>query len=229
MRAMILAAGRGARMGALTAETPKPLLKIGGRYLIEFSIAALVKAGIRDIVINICYQSEKIKTALGDGARYGANFHYSEEVEALETGGGIFKALPLLGNDSFIVLSSDIVTDYPLKKLIEQPAKLAHLILVDNLTHHPRGDFCLAGDVLQRQAQNQFTFGNIGLYHPELFSACQPGKFRLGDLLIKTVKETSQITGEYYQGIWHNVGTEADLSELNAAKLPVELCNYRGA
>src|SRR5690349_8366081 len=105
MRAMILAAGRGERMGELTTHTPKPLVKIAGRYLIEYSILSLTRIGIRDIVINICYHGEQIKFALGDGSRYNATFYYSEEQEALETGGGIFKALPLLGNQPFIVLS----------------------------------------------------------------------------------------------------------------------------
>ncbi len=213
MRGMILAAGRGARMGALTEHTPKPLLKAGGKYLIEYSIFSLIDAGVRDIVINISYHAEQIKQALGDGSRYQVRFHYSEEAEALETGGGILQALPLLGNAPFIVLSSDVITDYPLRQLPSSPKKLAHLILVDNPVFHPRGDFCLTGDVIYRVAQNQFTFGNVGLYHPELFAGCQPGKFRLGDLINRAV-EDSAVTGEHYCGVWHNMGTTEDLKKL---------------
>lgn len=215
MRAMILAAGRGARMGALTAETPKPLLKVGARHLIEYSIASLINIGVRDIVINICYHREKIKAALGNGQRYGATFHYSEETEALETGGGILQALPLLGNEPFIVLSSDIVTEFPLQTLPQEPKGLAHLVLVNNLEQHPRGDFCLENNVIRRQENNQFTFANIGIYRPELFVDCQPGKFRLGDVLIKKALNSTQLTGEYYGGSWHNVGAAEDLALLN--------------
>ncbi len=211
MRGMILAAGRGVRMGALTEKTPKPLLKVAGKYLIEYSIASLIKRGVRDIVINICYHAEQIKNALGDGSRYGANFYYSEEKEALETGGGIFQALPLLGDQPFIVLSSDVITDYPLQHLSSDVSQLAHLILVDNPVYHPRGDFCLRDSTIYCAEQNEFTFANVGIYRPEIFANCQAGKFRLGDLLKEAVKK-SQVTGEYYQGVWHNVGTPEDLS-----------------
>lgn len=213
MRGMILAAGRGARMGALTNDTPKSLLKAGGKHLIEYSIFSLTAIGVRDIVINICYHAEQIKDVLGDGSRYGAVFHYSEEAEALETGGGIFQALPLLGEDPFIVLSSDVITDYPLQNLSVKPKKLAHLVLVDNPVFHPRGDFCLRDDVLYRATQNQFTFGNVGIYNPQLFEGCKPGKFRLGDLINRAV-ENSAITGEHYRGVWHNMGTVEDLERL---------------
>lgn len=211
MRGMILAAGRGLRMGALTDNTPKPLLKVADRYLIEHAIFSLTKIGVQDIVINICYRGEQIKTALGDGSRYGAVFHYSAEQEALETGGGIFQALPLLGDKPFIVLSSDVITDYPLNKLPKEPKHLAHLMLVDNPEFHPRGDFCLREDVLYRAEQNHFTFGNIGVYRPEMFANCQPGKFRLGDLLYQEISR-AKVTGEHYRGVWYNMGTPEDLS-----------------
>lgn len=218
MRGMILAAGRGARMGSLTDATPKPLLRVGKRYLIEYAIFALVQAGIREIIINICYHKEKIKAALGDGARYGATFYYSEETEALETGGGVLQALPLLGTHPFIILSSDIITDYPLQNLLREPAKLAHLVLVDNPSFHPQGDFCLRDNLLFLAEQNHFTFSNIGLYRPELFAGYTAGKFRLGDVLKQAVTK-AQVTGEYYRGLWHNVGTPVQLEE----------ATYRGA
>jgi len=208
---MILAAGRGMRMGALTENTPKPLLKAAGRYLIEYSILSLTNMGVRDIIINICYHANQIKEVLGDGSRYNAVFHYSEEQEALETGGGILQALPLLGDQPFVVLSSDVITDYPLQKLPPQPEQLAHLVLVDNPVFHPHGDFCLADTQIYRAVQNQFTFGNVGIYRPELFSNCQPGKFRLGDLLKEAAKNL-QLTGEHYRGVWHNMGTPEDFS-----------------
>ncbi len=211
MRGMILAAGRGQRMGELTANTPKPLLRVAGHYLIEYSIFSLQKIGIQEIVINICYRGEQIKSALGDGSRYGVTFHYSEEQAALETGGGVFQALPLLGTEPFIVLSSDIITNYPLKNLPKEPHQLAHLVLVDNPAFHLCGDFNLQNGTLSYSSQNQFTFANIGIYRPELFRDCKPGHFRLGDLLKQAVT-TSQVTGEHYRGIWHNVGTQNDLN-----------------
>jgi MurNAc alpha-1-phosphate uridylyltransferase len=216
MRAMILAAGRGQRMANLTAETPKPLLRVRGRYLIEYSIDALAQSGIQDIVINVAYLGEKIKAALGDGARYGVTLHYSEEKEALETGGGIFHALPLLGKEPFIVLSSDVIADYPLKKLLTAPKKLAHLVLVDNPDFHPQGDFALQGEQVCSEGAKRYTFANIGVYHPALFADCQPGKFRLGDVLKQAIAR-QDVTGEYYQGVWHNLGTPQQLSAINAA------------
>jgi len=214
---MILAAGRGVRMGSLTDHTPKPLLKAAGKYLIEYSIDALTKIGVREIVINICYHKDHIKKTLGDGSRYGATFYYSEEQEALETGGGVFQALPLLGDQPFIVLSSDIITDYPLSQLPKEPEQLAHLVLVNNPEFHPRGDFCLTDKKIYYTEQNQFTFANIGLYRPELFANCKPGKFRLGDLIKNAVKN-SQVTGEHYEGVWHNVGTPEDLGTYELRK-----------
>ena len=215
MRGMILAAGRGGRMGALTYDTPKPLIKALGNYLIEYSIFSLIKAGVRDIVINVSYHGEQIQAALGDGSRYGVHFHYSVELEALETGGGILQALPLLGDEPFIVLSSDVVTDYPLQTLPTHLDHLAHLVVVDNPHFHPRGDFCLNKGKLYCAEQNPFTFANIGIYRPELFADCKPGKFRLGEVIRRAITK-SAITGEHYSGIWHNVGTPDDLSKVLA-------------
>lgn len=214
-RGMILAAGRGARMEHLTQETPKALLRVGGRYLIEYSIHALKTVGIKEIIINVSYLGEQIKAALGDGSRYGIHIAYSEETEALETGGGIFKALPLLGAHPFIVLSADVVTDYPLKNLPKIPEKLAHLVLVDNPPYHPHGDFGLQQNQILMDAAHQFTFGNIGVYRPELFDHCQGGKFRLGDLLKQAIRDAA-VTGESYHGFWQNFGTPAQLENRDA-------------
>jgi N-acetyl-alpha-D-muramate 1-phosphate uridylyltransferase len=212
MRGMILAAGRGARMGALTATIPKALLRVGDRYLIEYSLQSLLDIGVQDIVINVCYHGEQIKTALGDGQRYGVNIHYSEEPVALETGGGILQALPLLGTQPFIVLSCDIVSDYPLQNLPVEPKGLAHIVMVDNPDFHPTGDFGLDNGQLLLDAPKKYTFGNIGIYRPELFDDMQPGYFRLGDLMKKKIQ---QFTGEVYRGFWHNLGEPRQLIALD--------------
>jgi MurNAc alpha-1-phosphate uridylyltransferase len=211
MRAMILAAGRGARMGALTDNTPKPLLKVGGAYLIEYSLLALAKTGIKDIVINISYHRDQIKAALGDGRNYGVNIMYSEEPEALETGGGIFQALPLLGTEPFIVVSGDIVTDYPFANLPTTPVGLAHLIMVENPDFHTQGDFSIRGSQICLPQEKTYTYGNIGLFRPELFAGCVAGKFRVAELFKHAIPQ-NQITGELYSGFWRNIGTAEQLS-----------------
>ncbi len=216
MRAMILAAGCGKRMGSLTENTPKSLLRVGGHHLIEHTISHLEQANFREIVINISYFGEQIKAALGNGERYGVSIVYTEEKEPLETGGGIFNALSFLGNEPFLVLSSDIVTDYPLERLPRNPDKLAHLILVDNPIYHPQGDFSLNQGEIEMQGPHMLTFGNIGVYRPELFTSCQPGFFPLSAILFPAVRN-AQITGEHYRGIWYNIGTAHDLAEINAA------------
>jgi len=207
---MILAAGRGRRMAHLTNEVPKPLLRVKNHYLIEYSIYSLAKIGVKEIVINIAYLREHIKSALGNGERYGVIIRYSEESEALETGGGIFHALPLLGKDPFIVVSCDIISEYPLQHLIKNVTHMAHIVLVDNPDFHPEGDFCLEGNKVLCDGEKKLTFANIGVYHPNLFVDCQPGKFRLGDLLREAIRN-KQVTGEYYSGVWHNLGTPEQL------------------
>lgn len=215
MRAMILAAGRGERMGELTTHVPKPLLRVGEHCLIEYSITNLKRAGIDEIVINISYHAEQIKTHLGDGSRYGVKLFYSEEKERLETGGGIFQALPLLGNDPFIVLSCDVITDFPLSTLPKQPKGLAHLVLVQNPTYHPRGDFGLINDMISLSAAPTLTFANVSVMRPELFANCELGHFRLGKLLMPAI-QNNQMTGESYQGLWYNVGTPDDLAQVRS-------------
>ncbi len=210
MRGMILAAGRGTRMGPLTVFTPKPLLRVKDHYLIEYSIQAFVTAGIKEIILNVSYLGDQIKKILGNGSRYGVTFAYSEEPEALETGGGILQALPLLGDTPFVVISCDIICDFPLQTLALQPSSLAHLVLVNNPVYHPYGDFGLVENQVRLNAQPRFTFGNIGLYHPDLFANYSPGRFRLGDVLKNALPQKS-VTGELFQGRWHNVGCPEDL------------------
>jgi len=210
-RGMILAAGRGERMGVITEQIPKPLLKVDGSYLIEYGIRAFVNAGIREIVINVSYLKEQIIAALGDGKRYGAKLVYSEENERLETGGGIVKALPLLGTEPFIVLSADIITDYPLEALLQKPLRLAHLIMVENPSFKMQGDYCLNQDQeIEKGPGKTYTFASLGIYRPELFTGCQPVYRRLADIWKEALAQ-KKITGECYPGLWYNIGTPQDL------------------
>jgi len=215
MRAMILAAGRGERMRPLTDTVPKPLLKVAGQCLIEYHINALVAAGFTDIVINLAYLGEQIRQTLGDGQHYGVRLHYSDEgSQALETGGGIVHALPLLGNNPFLVLNGDIWTDYPFHRLREhQVSGLAHLILVNNPSHNPIGDFHLQGQQIDAQGNPRLTFSGIGIYHPYLFQNCQPGRFSVVPLLREAMAK-KQITGEHYPGQWQDIGTPQRLQQL---------------
>jgi len=214
MKAMILAAGRGERMRPLTDHTPKPLLQAGGRPLIDYHILALAAAGFCDVVINHAHLGTQIEQAVGDGGRFGVNIHYSAEGEALETGGGIHKALPLLGPGPFVVVNGDIWTDYDFSQLPAEPAGLAHLVLVDNPPHHPRGDFALVGQRVETEGERLLTFSGIGIYRPELFAGCVPGKFPLAPLLRKAMAE-GQVSGEHYRGRWLDIGTPQRLAELD--------------
>jgi MurNAc alpha-1-phosphate uridylyltransferase len=215
MKAMILAAGRGERMRPLTDTMPKPLLRIGGQTLIERHIHALAGAGIRELVINHAHLGRKLEQALGDGGNYGVDIRWSPEPEgALETGGGIFNALPLLGDAPFIVVNANIWTDYPFGELPEQPDGLAHLVLVDNPAHHPGGDFVLStGRVLQGGGA-PLTFSGIGVYRPELFAGCAAGVFPLAPLLRRAMDD-GRVSGAHYRGAWFDIGTPERLQEVN--------------
>ncbi len=206
MKAMILAAGRGERLRPLTDHTPKPLLKAGGISLIEHLIHALVAGGITELVVNTAHLGEQVEQALGDGHHLGAEIAYSAEHEALETGGGIFQALPRLGPDPFLVINGDIATDFPFGQLKTQPIDLAHLILVPNPAHHPNGDFGLEGDRVLDQGEPRYTFGGIGVYRPALFEACSPGRFPLAPLL-RTAMARGAVSGHLHQGLWMDIGT----------------------
>ncbi|MEN8215438.1 MAG: N-acetylmuramate alpha-1-phosphate uridylyltransferase MurU [Pseudomonadota bacterium] len=212
MRTMILAAGRGKRMRPLTDTIPKPLLKVGGQCLIEYHIKHLVAAGLTEIVINHAHLGEQIEQTLGNGERYGAQLRYSPEGVALETGGGIYKALPLLGKEPFLVINGDIWCDYPFSQL-RRLTSLAHLILVNNPDHHPKGDFCLINNRVYQDGTPRLTFSGIGIYHPDLFKDCQSGAFPLAPLLIKAM-QAGQVSGELYQGQWIDVGTPERLQQL---------------
>lgn len=215
MRAMLLAAGRGERMRPLTDETPKPLLRIGGQMLIEHHIHALARAGFTQLVINHAWLGAQIERVLGDGAAYGVRIEYSPEGETgLETGGGIFRALPLLGAEPFLVVNADIWTDFDYASLPVAPDGLAHLVMVDNPPHHPQGDFSLVMGRLARHGSRMLTFSGIGVYRPELFDACRPGAFPLAPLL-RAAMDREQVGGEYYTGRWVDIGTPERLAEVN--------------
>lgn len=212
---MILAAGRGERMRPLTDDTPKPLLRIGGQMLIEHHIHALVQAGITELVINHAHLGEQIVRALGDGNAYGVAISYSPEAGgALEAGGGIHHALPLLGDAPFIVVNADIWTDYRFDKLPEAPVGLAHLVMVDNPEHRPEGDFSLSNGQLSQQGPHMLTFSGIGVYRPALFADCAPGAFPLGPLL-RAAMDREAVTGEHFTGRWFDIGTPARLAAVN--------------
>ena len=215
MKCMILAAGLGTRMRPLTDTTPKPLLEVGGIPLIVWHLERLVHDGFSDIVINIAHLGYKIPDALGDGSEWGVHIEYSDEQEegGLESAGGIVKALPLLGDEPFLVVNGDIFTDYDFqysRKLAD--GVLAHLVLVPNPEHNPEGDFALDGQLVVDH--KQYTFSGIGYYSPKLFEGVPYGKSALAPLLRAAMKE-GKVTGELYEGEWLDIGTPERLSLLN--------------
>ncbi|MNQ66038.1 D-glycero-alpha-D-manno-heptose 1-phosphate guanylyltransferase [compost metagenome] len=215
MKAMILAAGKGERMRPLTLTTPKPLVRAGGVPLIEYHLRALAAAGFTDIVINHAWLGQQIEDYLGDGSRYGVSIQYSAEGEPLETGGGIFHALPLLGDEAFVVVNGDIWTDYDFSVLHQPINGLAHLVLVGNPPHHPAGDFSLVETrVLDGQpGAGTLTYSGIAVLHPQLFDGCTEGAFKLAPLLRKAMAD-GQVTGEQLRGHWVDVGTHERLAEV---------------
>ena len=215
MKAMILAAGRGERMRPLTDHTPKPLLRAGGKMLIEYHLEALVRAGITEIVINVAHLGALIESTLGAGAAYGARISYSPEPDgALETGGGIQRALPWLDEGPFLVVNGDIWTDFDYACLPQRIETQAHLVLVDNPEHHPAGDFCLLDGRVSECAGPRLTFSGIGLYRATLFTGCTPGRFPLAPLLRRAMA-ADQVSGMHYRGRWSDVGTPQRLDQLD--------------
>ncbi len=219
MRAMILAAGRGDRLRPLTEHTPKPLLEVGGKPLIVHHLEALAAAGFREIVINQGHLGDMLPAALGDGERWGVNIRWSDEQpRALETGGGIFKALPLLGNGPFLVVNGDIKTDYPFARLRAVKCDYAHLVMVPNPGHNPEGDFALHGGRIRRDGPERFTYSGIAVYHPRLFDGCQPGKFSTVPIL-QRIMEQHLVTGEVFRGAWNDIGTLERLREAGGDRI----------
>jgi len=216
MRAMILAAGRGERLRPLTDSIPKPLVEVGGKPLIEQHLQALAEAGFREIVINQGHLGNMLRSAIGDGGRWDINIHWSnEQPEALETGGGILQALPLLGSSPFLVVNGDIWTDYPYSRLRAIKCDWAHLVMIPNPPHNLGGDFALLNARIRIEGGDKLTFSGIGVYHPRLFGDCTPGKFSVVPLLRSTM-ENHLITGEIYKGGWEDIGT---LERLEAVRV----------
>jgi len=214
MRAMILAAGRGERLRPLTDTTPKPLLEAGGKSLIAHHIEALAAAGFREVVINLSHLGETIRARLGDGSTFGLNIHYSAEPPgALDTGGGIRQALPLLGNAPFAVINGDVYTDYPLARLRAVKCDHAHLVLVANPAHNTDGDFGLQGGYVTPEARPRYTFSGISVYHPRFFDSSATGRFSVVPMLREAMARR-QVTGELYKGAWHDIGTMERLEAL---------------
>lgn len=215
MKAMILAAGRGERMRPLTDHTPKPLLEIGGRPMIEYHLEALAAAGIGEVVINIAWHGQQLRDCLGTGKRWGLAIHYSDEgARALETGGGIYKALGWLGEGPFLVVNGDVFTRFDFTGLSIGDGDLASLVLVPNPKHNPAGDFLLRDGRVSDAAGARLTFSGIAMYRAELFAGCEPGIFPLAPLLLRAM-EARRVAGQLFTGTWADIGTPARLEELN--------------
>jgi MurNAc alpha-1-phosphate uridylyltransferase len=230
MKAMIFAAGEGKRMRPLTDACPKPLLKVRGRPLIAWQILNLVRAGITEIVINHARLGHMIQEALGDGSKFGAQLQYSPEGEPLETAGGIAKARHLLGDEPFVAVSGDIYCPHfdfeQVKSALEdndpwgnphpkEKRDVAWLYLVPNPDFHPKGDFALHSFAIANEGDPMYTFGNIGVYRPEIFNSITPGQHAKLAPILREYAERGQVGGELYRGMWHNVGTPDQLAQLN--------------
>jgi N-acetyl-alpha-D-muramate 1-phosphate uridylyltransferase len=216
MKAMLLAAGRGERMRPVTDSTPKPLVRVGGRPLIAWHLAALARAGIREVVINLSWLGAQVRASLGDGRDHGVLITYSDEGPvALETGGGIFRAVPLLGPGPFLVVNADIWTDIDFAALSLEEGAHAHLLLIPNPPHHPRGDFGLEGDLVVTRDTDRYTYSGVGVYRPEFFGGCTPGRFPLLPLLNRAIA-AGLVRGEVHRGEWCDVGTVERLASLDA-------------
>ena len=224
MKAMILAAGEGRRMRPLTDNRPKPLLTVRGVSLLEHHIVRLRDAGVTSLVVNASHLGDQIEDFCGDGSAWGVTIQISREVQPLETAGGIVAALPHLGGEPFLVVNGDVFTDFSFATLLKVYVRPrgGHLVLVDNPSHNPGGDFRLqnhtirsAGTAVEAdQALATLTFSGIALYHPDFFSGCEPGKRKLKPLLDKAV-EAELLSGQYFGGRWSDVGTPDRLDALN--------------
>lgn len=221
MKAMILAAGRGERMRPLTDRTPKPLLPVGGKPLIAWHLEHLASAGIREVVINHAHLGDQIVSALGNGQQWAMSIEYSAEMTALETAGGIAKALPLLGPEPFLVVNGDIFTDMDFSQCREkaqtmlQHNRLAHLYLVDNPAQHAQGDFALNNGLVEADGSHKLTFSGVGIYQPALFASVASGQPAKLAPILRSAMISLQVSGEHFQGAWHDIGTPERLAALN--------------
>ena len=220
MRAMILAAGLGTRMGALTDITPKPLLRVGGKPLLQFHLEALAHSGIREVVINHSRLGAQIEAMFASGASLGLTIHYSAEGDKpLETAGGIRRALPMLGAGPFLVVNADVWTDFDFACLSSRDPATAHIVLVPNPDHHPQGDFGLAGAQVIDSGTSRLTYSGIGVFHPRLFQGLKDGPAPLTPLLREAIRR-GQVTGERYSGRWFDIGTRDRLARINQVLRP---------
>lgn len=215
MKAMILAAGRGERMRPLTDHTPKPLLLVGGKPLIVWHLERLAKARFKEVVINHAHLGMQIEKALGDGSAWGLKIQYSAEPKALETAGGIANALHLLGDAPFLVVNGDVFTEIEFDLLQLASPNLAHLVMVNNPPQHPNGDFAISAGKVNHGGSNKLTFSGVGVYHPQLFVDVEQGQAAKLAPLLKSAMAKGLVTGEHYQGIWHDIGTPERLEQLN--------------
>jgi MurNAc alpha-1-phosphate uridylyltransferase len=217
MKAMLLAAGRGERMRPLTDTCPKPLLNVAGKPLISWHLERLAQAGFREVVINLSWLGELIADAVGDGSKFGLSIQYSREPwPALETGGGIVQALPLLGEGPFLLVNGDVFTDIDFSALQIAPDDLAHLVLVPNPAHHARGDFGLAGrGRIVAEGGERLTYSGVAVLRPGFFAGAAPGRFPLLPWLLRAL-EAGRLGGQRHDGMWLDVGTPERLAQLDA-------------
>ena len=222
MKAMILAAGRGERMRPLTDTCPKPLLEVAGRPMIVWHLLRLAAAGVSEVVINHAWLGQQIEATLGDGSAYGVRIAYSPETTALETAGGIAKALPLLGDAPFLLLSGDVYTQFDLAGLAEtardmarNPQRLAHLVMVPNPPYHPHGDYALRDGLIDPDGAPKLCYASLGVCSPALVAGIESGQVaKLGPLFAAQAR-AGRVSGECYTGPWVNVGTPHDLDQAN--------------
>lgn len=214
--AMILAAGRGERLRPVTDKVPKALVKVGGEFLLQRHLKAVAATGVETVVINLGWLGEQIVDRVGSGSDYGLNVIYSPEGDdVLETGGGIHRALPMLGSDPFLVINADVFTDMPFSVVDLDENDLGHLVLVQTPADSRTGDFELAAGRVRNGDNAKLTFAGVAVYRPEFFADCTPGRFPLAPML-RAAADADRLGGSIYSGLWKDVGTPDKLNELNA-------------
>ncbi len=216
MIAMILAAGRGERLRPVTDSVPKSLVEVNGQALLERHLQSLARGGVETVVINLGWLGEQITERIGSGGNFGLNVVYSQEGDnILETGGGIHRALPVLGTDPFLVINADIYTDMPVPVVQLGDNDLAHLVCVPVPEDKSGGDFAIADGRIRNEGDPMFTFSGVSIYRPEFFVGCTSGRFSVVPML-RSAADADRISGSVYPGLWRDVGTPARLAELNA-------------
>lgn len=219
MKAFILAAGRGERMRPLTDHTPKPLLAVGGKPLIVWHLEKLAAAGFREVIVNHAHLGQQIEAVLGDGSRWGLRIQYSPEPPgALETAGGIANALPLLGDEAFLLVNGDVFCDWDFGRARQLTAKMAHLVMVPNPAHHRQGDFSLEGERVHLASEHfeTLTYAGFAVFSPDFFAGVEPGAVMKLRPLLDAAITAGTLSGERYDGRWVDVGTPQRLAELDA-------------